>query len=124
MTGANFSVTSEGGVPRSKLHHSNSIILFMPVVNTVSCDWRHALHRLIGILDWKTAGEKCKYRHPENCHTKTTFKSANSNSSQRHEMLTMLKYSLYRRLQLASSLKYFIRRKFLKFVFRFSRGNW
>lgn len=28
----------------------------MPVVDTESCDWRHALHRLIGILNWKTAG--------------------------------------------------------------------
>lgn len=68
MTGANFSVTSEGGVPHSKLHHPNSIILFMPVVDMASCDWRHALHRLIGILNWKTAGEKYKYRHPENHH--------------------------------------------------------
>lgn len=122
MTGANFSVTSEGGVPYSKLHHPNSIILFMPIVDTASCDWRHALHRLIGILNWKTAVEKCKYRHPENCHTKTMNKCVNSNPSQRHEMLTMLKYSLYRWLEVIP-YKYFIRSKFLIFVFIFSRGN-
>lgn len=57
--------------PYSKRHHPNSIFLFMPVVDTASCDWRHALHRLIGILNWKTAGEKCKKRHPEHCHKRT-----------------------------------------------------
>lgn len=41
--------------PHSKLHHPNSITLFMPVVDTASCDWRHALHRLIGILNWKNS---------------------------------------------------------------------
>lgn len=82
MTGANFSVTSEGGAPHSKLHHPNSIILFMPVVDTSAYDWRHALHRLIGILNWKTAGEQCKYHHPENCHTKTMNKGVNSNLMQ------------------------------------------
>lgn len=68
MRAANFSVTSEGGAPHShhsKIHHPNSIILFMAIVDTASCDWRHALHRLIGMLNWKTAGEKCKYCHPE-----------------------------------------------------------
>lgn len=103
MTGANFSVTGEGGVPHhhhrhhrrrhSKLHHPNSIILLVPVVDTASCDWRHALHRLIGILNWKTAGGKRKYRHPEDCHTKTTDKCVSCNPSQRREMLTMLKWS-------------------------------
>lgn len=95
MTGANFSVTSEGGAPHSKLHHPNSIILFMPVVNTASCDWRHALHRLIGILNWKTAGEKCKYRRPENHHTKTMYLCVDSNLWRRHEMLTMLICGFY-----------------------------
>lgn len=102
MTGANFSVTGEGGVPHhhhhhrhrhSKLHHPNSIILLVPVVDTASCDWRHALHRLIGILNWKTAGGKRKYHHPEDCHTKTTDKCVSCNPSQRREMLTMQKCS-------------------------------
>lgn len=96
MTGANFSVTSEGGVPHSKLHHPNSIIPFMFVVDTASCDWRHALHRLIGILNWKTMGEKCKYRRPENPHMKTMNLCVDSNLCQRREMLTVLKYSLYK----------------------------
>lgn len=99
MTGANFSVTGEGGVPHhhhrhchhSKLHHPNSIILLVPVVDTASCDWRHALHRLIGILNWKTAGGQRKYRHPQDCHTRTTDKCVSCNPSHRRETLTMLK---------------------------------
>lgn len=79
---------------RSKLHHPNGIILFMPaVVDTAPCDWRHAVHRLIGILNWKTAGEKHKYRHPEDCHATAADKGVNSNPSPRHEVLTMLKSS-------------------------------
>lgn len=104
MTEANFSVTSEGGVPHSKLHHPNSIILFMPVVDTASCDWRHALHRLIGILNWKTAGEKCKYRHQENHHMKTMNMCVDSDPWQRHEMLTMLKHSLYKWLTMIPNI--------------------
>lgn len=77
-----------------KLHHPNSIILFMPaIVDTAPCDWRHALHRLIGILNWKTAGEKHKYRHPEDCHATAADKGVNFNLSTRHEVLTMLKSS-------------------------------
>lgn len=77
-----------------KLHHPNSIILFMPtVVDTEPCDWRHALHRLIGILNWKTAGEEHKYRHPEDCHNTGVDKGVNFNLSLRHEVLTMLKSS-------------------------------
>lgn len=75
--------------PHSKLHHPNSITLFMPVVDTASCDWRHALHRLIGILNWKTAGERCKYHHPENCHAKTMNKNVNSSPNHRREMITI-----------------------------------
>lgn len=116
MTGANFSVTSEGGVPHSKLHHPNSIILFMPVVDTASCDWRHALHRLIGILNWKTTGEKCKYHRPENHHMKTTNKSVDSDPWQRHEMLTMSENRLYRLLTKIPE-KYLNRRTFLYLYF-------
>lgn len=94
MTGANFSVTGGGGAPHSKLHHPNSITLFMPVVDTASCDWRHALHRLIGILNWKTAGERCKYHHPENCHAKTMNKNVNSSPNHQWEMITIWSWQL------------------------------
>lgn len=78
----------------SKLHHPNSIILFMPaVVDTAPCDWRHALHRLIGILNWKTAGEKHKHRQRDDCHATAADKGVNFNLSKTHEMLTMLKSS-------------------------------
>lgn len=66
-----------------------------PLSITASCDWRHALHRLIGILNWKTAGEKCKHRCPENHPTKTMNMCVDSNPWQRHMLTMFVQYSLY-----------------------------
>lgn len=68
----------------------------MPVVDTESCDWRHALHRLIGILNWKTAGGLWeegrdgggRYHHPENCHAETMNKNVNSTPKRRCDTIT------------------------------------
>ena len=89
MTGANFSVTSEGGVPPSKLHHPSRIILFMPVVDTAFHDWRHALRRLIGILNWENSRGEVQISSPKELPHED--QRANSNPSQRHKMLTVLK---------------------------------
>lgn len=74
MTGAKFSVTREGrlpSTPHSKLHLLTALFFSMRIVDTASCDWRHALHRLIGMLNWKTAGEKSKHCLPEIRHTRS-----------------------------------------------------